>query len=203
MEVNEFKKICILLDSNFIVQKYIIDGPTYFFDDIFIGDEFEFKKEIANILKVHIRDIVIVGSGKLGFSLKPDHDVPETGLYKFKKFDHDFELDNNLNKSDLDIAIVSSRLFDIELENLYNHTDSYKYFIGKNRTDFAKYILKGRFKIDYLPIDFPLTNELSLAQSNFKSIYGRNVNIEIYKSWHFFEKYHINNLLSIKLNLIA
>jgi hypothetical protein len=202
VNVSEFKESCINSDPDVIVQKFIIDGPSYYFNEVIGGEEFEFKKEMANILNVHIRDIAIVGSGKLGFSLKPDDAVPSAGLYLFKKFDYAYELDSNKEKSDLDIAIVSSNLFDRELQNLFGHTGSYKTFIGKDRTDFAKYILKGRFMINYLPIDFQLTKEIELVQSKYKMKYGRDINLEIYKSWYFFETYHQDNVFNIKLNLL-
>lgn len=203
MQVSEFKNYCIDLEPDIIVQKFIIDGSSYYFDKIQLGDEFEFKKEIANILKVHIRDIVIVGSGKLGFSIKPDESIPGEGFFLFKKFDYDYELNESEKKSDLDIAIVSSQLFDKEIENLYGHTGSYKSFIGKDRNYFAQYTLKGRFIIKYLPTDFPLSKEIEIVQKNYKMKYGgRDVNLEIYKSWYFFETYHKNNILNIKLNLL-
>jgi len=200
MDVTDFKNLCISSEPDLIVQKYLIDGSSYYFDQIQHGDEFEFKKEIATFIKVHIRDIVIVGSGKLGFSIKPA--VAESGLYLFKKFDFDYEQNKNQKKSDLDIAIVSSGLFDKEIENLYSHAGSYKNFVWEERNAFAKNILKGRFIIRFLPIGFPLSKELEVIQNKQKMRYGRDVNLEIYKSWFFFESYHVNNILNIKLNLI-
>jgi hypothetical protein len=133
MLLEEFKSHCISLKPDIMVQKYLIENETYFFNKVKIGEEFEFKKNIASILNVHIRDIVIVGSGKFGFSLKPDEKVP--GLYLFKEFDF------NNKKSDLDVAIVSSTLFDKEIKNLYNHTSHHKNNWG-DRSSLAKYALK-------------------------------------------------------------
>jgi hypothetical protein len=72
MEKGDFIAICKKNKPDIIVQKHIIEDETFFFKEIIKGKEFDFKKDIANILDVHIRDVVIVGSGKLGFSLKPD-----------------------------------------------------------------------------------------------------------------------------------
>lgn len=193
MEIDLFKQECINLDPDIVVQKHLIDGTSYYFDSIKIGDEFNFKKEIANILNVHIRDIVIVGSGKLGFSMKPD--TKGEGLYLFKKFDE-------AKKSDLDIAIVSSHFFDKAVENLYIHFGSYKNSTWAARNDFAKYILKGRFVIRFLPIDFHLSKEIKLVQEKYKMNYAREINLEIYKSWFFFETYHKSNVIDIKVNLL-
>ena len=190
MQLHEFKNYCINLKPDILVQKYLIEDGTYFFDKIVIGEEFEFKKDIALSLNVHIRDIVIVGSGKFGFSLKPDFETP--GLYLFKEFDY------NNKKSDLDIAIVSSTLFDKEVKNLYTHT-SYHKINWINRNSLAKYALKGKLATRFLPIDFPLTKEIAQVQENYQMKYGREINLEIYKSWYFFETYHQDNIKNIQI----
>ncbi|MFL0061335.1 hypothetical protein, partial [Tenacibaculum maritimum] len=82
MTVETFKKYCINLKPDVLVQKHLIEEKTFFFNEIRKGEEFDFKKDMASILNVHVRDIVIVGSGKLGFSLKPDN--ASEGLYLFK-----------------------------------------------------------------------------------------------------------------------
>jgi hypothetical protein len=116
MNLDSFKHECMQSRPDTVVQKHIVDGTTFFFDQIRKGEEFDFKKDIAEIIDVHIRDIVIVGSGKLGFSLKPNNS--ENGLYLYKEFDSNYKEDNELEKSDLDVAIVSSVLFDKEIKNL-------------------------------------------------------------------------------------
>ena len=205
MELGEFKKSCSTEDVEIIVQKHLIDGSSYFFDTYFsqTKEEFHFKKELSLSLNVHIRDIVIVGSGKLGFSIKPDEDNPS--FYPFKKFDFNFEQNIDNDKSDLDVAIVSGPLFDNQLLSIYNHTkssssDSYQW---DKKKPFAYYILKGWLRPDFIPSDYSLTPLIEEAQKKYKSKYGRDINIGIYKSWHFFESYHKNNINTIKLNLIA
>lgn len=204
MDKATFIEECEKEKLDIIVQKYLIDGSSFFFDNIQKGEEFEFKKDLALSLEVHIRDIVIVGSGKLGFSIKPEKDIFPL-FYQFKKFDFDFEGDIEKEKSDLDVAIVSGNLFDRLLVNLYKHTKSYSVinFEGSNKKLFANYILKGWFRPDYSPKDYILTPEIQAAQEKYKMKYGRKINIGIYKSWFFFEKYHQNNINNIQLNLIA
>lgn len=183
-----------MLTSDVIVQKYIIENETFFFKEVRKEDEYDFKKDIANILGVHIRDIVIVGSGKLGFSLKPDETEP--GLYLFKAFDS-----NTNKKSDLDIGVISSDLFDKEMLNLYDFMGFHK-SIWDTRNSFAKYTLKGRIAIRFLPKDFKLTDEIKKTVEKYKMEFGREVNIEIYKSWHYFETYQQENIKNIQVNLI-
>ncbi|WP_211828683.1 hypothetical protein [Kistimonas asteriae] len=203
-ELVKFKSDCQDKGVEEVVQKHLIDGASYFFNLYYDEDEeFLFKKSIADSLNVHIRDIVIVGSGKLGFSIKPDKDEP--GLYRFKSFDYDYDKDTGNKKSDLDVAIVSSRLFDEQLRNLYEHTDSYLLasFPARERNQFSKYILKGWIRPDLLPRNYTISPNIEKVQQDLSSKYSRDVNIGIYKSWYFFEKYHTNNIHTLSLNLIA
>ena len=201
MDVTKFKQDCKDKKPDIIVQEHLIDGTSFFFDEIQIGKEFEFKKDLAKSLDVHIRDIVIVGSGKLGFSVKPDIVTPS--LYQYKKFDFNYERDNEDKKSDLDVAIVSGSLFDKQLVNIYNHTNSYSSYKGSNKNAFAKYILKGWLVPKYIPEDYSISPKIDAVQEKYKTEYGRDINIGIYKSWYFFENYHQNNINNIQLNLIA
>lgn len=194
MLIEEFKQSCIKLKPDEVVERFLIEKSSFFFNEIEVGKEYEFKKDIAKILQVHIRDILVVGSGKLGFSLKPDDSA--TGLYPFIAFDGNAD-----RKSDLDIAVVSSELFDKEIRNLYDHTGYAKQTWGQ-KSGFAKYVLKGRLAIRFLPSDFKFTKEVKEVQEKYKMRYGRNVNLEIYKSWYYFETYHQQNIHNIHINLI-
>lgn len=193
-----FIEDCKNLNPDMVVQKYLLDGSSYFFDNDNSTDEFQFKKDISKSLNVHIREIAIVGSGKLGFSIKPDKVVPS--FFPFNKFD-------NKKKSDLDIAIVSSELFDLQLIRLFEYTSQYgnqELWTNKNdRNSLAKYILKGWLKPDFIPKSYKISDQIQEAQSTYKAKFGRDINIGIYKSWYFFENYHINNIRNINLNIIA
>lgn len=201
MNKEDFINSCIKLNTDIVVQQFIIDGSYYFFDTIKKGEEFNFKKAIANSLDVHIRDIVIVGSGKLGFSIKPDES--SLSFYPFKDFDYNFNVNAENEKSDLDVAIVSSKLFDEQLISLYSHTNGYlksEYSKSGQLSGFAKYILKGWLRPDKVPNDYVITSDIRKVQEEYKTKFGREVNIGIYKSWYFFENYHQNNIRRIKLN---
>lgn len=192
MKKEDFIQICKSNKPDIIVQKHIIEDDTFFFSEVVKGKEFDFKKDIASILGVHIRDIVIVGSGKLGFSLKPDS--AEQGLFLFKDFDFN-------KKSDLDVGVISSELFDKEMKNLYDFMGFHK-SIWDTRNSFAKFTLKGRIAIRFLPPSFNLTDEVKKVVEKYKMEYGREINIEIYKSWHYFETYHRENIKNIQVNLL-
>ena len=203
MTLADFKKDCTSLSPEIIVQKNLIEGDSYFFKNYEFHEEFLFKKELAESLDVHIRNIVVVGSGKLGFSIKPDMD--DNRLYEYKPFDYDFSLDLNNRKSDLDIAIVSELLFDRLLLELYRQSNSYTTdnLNWGNRKSFAYYILKGWFRQDFMPLNFIISPATDLVVKKYEQKYKRNVNIGIYKSWFYFESYHRNNIYNIQLNNLA
>lgn len=198
-DVKIFKNDCSQLEPEDIVRKYLLDGPIYFFSQYDNHNEFDFKKDIASCLGAHLRDIAIVGSGKLGFSLKPDKDEP--GLYEFKKFDFHEEF-----SSDLDIAVISNSIFDEQLRSLYKFTSSYKnqevWKAKGDKKSLAFYILKGWIKPDFVPQNFLISNEFNDIRVRYKKEFGREINISIFKSWFFFESYHINNIKNIQLNLL-
>lgn len=205
MDLNTFKSDCVNLDFDVVVQKHLLDGSSYFFENNVDSEEFQFKKDIAQSLDVHIRNIVIVGSGKLGFSIKPDKDEP--GFFPFKEFDEDYKNDSKNKKSDLDIAIVSNSLFDNQLVRLFKHTSQYvNQEVWKNKGDrnsLAQYILKGWLRPDYIPKEYKISDKIIETQDKYRRIFSRDINIGIYKSWYFFENYHINNIRNINLNIIA
>ncbi|WP_434999785.1 hypothetical protein ACRZ5S_18190 [Vibrio scophthalmi] len=203
-ELKDFKSDCMSLKEDIVVQKHLVDGTSYFFQLYYDeAEEFVFKKSLAESLDVHIRDIAIVGSGKLGFSIKPSQS--DSRLYQFKVFDQDFDEDPSNKKSDLDVAIVSGQLFDEQLVSLYNHTDAYMdtVFSGGAKNQFAKYVLKGWIRPDKLPDDYTISPTINNVQEELSNKYKRDVNIGIYKSWYYFEQYHRNNIQTLSLNLIA
>lgn len=203
MTLEDFKRDCISLEPEIIVQKYLIEGSSNFFKNLDAHEEFLFKKDISESMAVHIRNIAVVGSGKLGFSIKPDR--VNNRLYEYKSFDHDFNLNENNKKSDLDIAIVSELLFDKLLLDLYRQSNSYTIDNLKwgNRNSFAYYILKGWFRQDFMPLNFVISPATDEVIKKYEKKYKREVNIGIYKSWYYFESYHRNNIFNIQLNNTA
>lgn len=207
MDVNTFKNYCLNMPLDVLLQKYIIDKDSFFFGNVEKKiEEFDFKKDIAEILNIHVRDIIIVGSGKLGFSLKPYITKRKKTFFNFYEFDFKWKNNNSNKKSDLDVAIISSELFDRQFVNLYNESSYYRQDYVEEwgmRSDFAKYLLKGRLATRFLPLKFKLSDEIKIVQEKYQRMFGREINVEIYKSWYFFETYHKNNLININLNLIS
>jgi len=210
-KINDLKSDLVrgYLSYDEIFQKHIVDGNTFFFQS-FLGDvskEYKAKTIIADYLGVHIHEVIFVGSAKLGFSLNPRN--------LFNEFDSKFQMTKlNKDKSDLDIAIVSTRLFDHISKNIFDYTDAFRnkwddneYYNGERLNDFNvpicfkyfEYFSKGWFRPDMKPrgYEFCIKNSYEDMKRTLFENFKRKVGLGIYQDWHFFKHYHINNLKSL------
>ncbi|MFA6144171.1 MAG: hypothetical protein WC691_05150 [Sulfuricurvum sp.] len=192
------------LSNEQLFQKHFVDKETYFFSTGHVERnlEYTFKKDIAEVLEIHINDIYIVGSGKTGYSIKPKN---EGG-----RFDRKFELKKlKRNKSDIDIAIVDTKLFDKVQENIYDWSRGFKitwveniyYNEGKFPVPinykFLEYLGKGWYRPDFAPTDFQIQTqkgELQNILNKWSQIFDRKIAFAIYKNWHFFKKYQLETI---------
>lgn len=215
MSIEDFKKDIsdtykdTLVD---VVRKYLINGSSYFFElETITDNEYNIKSELSNILNIHSNNILIVGSAKLGFSIKPNRE--DRSCYEFKSFRFDYDSVNEIEESDIDIAIIDENLFETKLQTIYKHLRGYDLPIilenfhdcRKSRQkykkcfdDFSRYILLGWLRPDKMPKDFELSPELEDVRNKYNKLYNRSINIGIYKSWFYFEEYNIQNLKNIQ-----
>ena len=191
-----------------LFQKHLVDGQNFFFND-FLKDpnsEYELRHDLAKALSISINDTVIVGSAKLGFSVKTE---------EFKSFDFDFRKSADpKDKSDIDIAVVNRRLFERiseEIFHLSRHFD--KDWISENwrvnrynkqpSNIFCKYILylaKGWLRPDLMP-------SLRLAQAEwqgvcnawYKKLGSRKISVGLYSDWSYLKHYQMDNLEMLRM----
>lgn len=169
-----------------IVQKHIVHGTPY----VFRNDEdkyFDLKREIATHFSTHYTNIHMVGSAKLGFSIAP------------QKLWQPFTIE-----SDIDIAIVSTRLFEkswgsihdfnIELTNRTGNQD-------KKYGQFIDYLFKGWIRPDLFPFKYPLKTEWFdfFKSISYKNYGPQKITGALYHSFNFFEKYHIANIAKMRI----
>jgi len=201
------------LNYEALVQKHLIDSSTYFFDENLKKPSAEIllKSIIAKSFSVQLKDIYIVGSGKIGFSLKPSN--------LFNEFDYKFSLTKKKNdKSDLDIVIISNDLYEIIGRNLYNYTAAYvnkwytnEYYSKQKSRQFPvpicykcfEYYTKGWFRPDFKPYGFDFCNDGSFEEFKRKisKVIGRKGTIAVYQNWFYFINYHISNVKNISLKM--
>ena len=97
--LEEFKTDLNDLSSLQLIRKYILNGDCYILNS---DQHFRLKEEICEYFKVDFNNVVLVGSGKLGFSIKAEK--------RFHAFGDD---------SDIDVAVVSADLFQKVWEEAY------------------------------------------------------------------------------------
>lgn len=178
--------------------KYILRSSYWYFEKILgadpagaIGIADEFKAIVSKELDISFNNIAIVGSGKIGYSLSPNKDK----LFK------GFRVDDGENSSDLDIAIVSSKLFhyywDLFRKNYRVEYDAFYAYISRG-------IYRGYINEKYLlKIKGCRAAWSSNSKNSKKSLYNdlfikHEATYRLYRSWEDFEEYHICSLDSIK-----
>ncbi|SEN30196.1 hypothetical protein [Nitrosomonas marina] len=127
--IEEFKKDLALLSSIQIFRKYVLNGSCFALSD---ENHYRLREEVCEHFKVEFNDVILVGSGRLGFSLKQSK--------RFSEFGED---------SDIDLAIVSTPLFEKIWEEAYLFRKSAADWPNSNI--FFRYLSEGWIRPDKLP----------------------------------------------------
>ena len=156
-----------------IVRKHIISGDCFIFKQ---DKYFDLRSEVADHFGLHPNEVLVVGSAKLGFSI-----VPKKRFRPFRK-----------NKSDIDVALVSSKLFDQVSEEIF----SYKQEAGDwpKYEEFADYLFQGWIRPDMLPQSpvFPFGKkwwDFFLGLTGSRRYGDCKISGALYKSYFFIENY--------------
>jgi hypothetical protein len=169
------------LGASSVVDRHVIFGDCYILDK---DSYFTLKEEIADHFIVHPPQVVMVGSGKLGFSIAPRK--------RYRSFGE---------TSDLDIAIVAPTLFDRIWEEVYKARGTLGYWPGEN--DFSLYLMQGWIRPDKLPSahKFQIANDWwtffdALAASGKFGPY--KIRGGLYRDWTFLKGYQNRAVSSCK-----
>ena len=183
MKLENLKKELRHYPTSRVVNKFILgSAPVCFGGNIDLI--LELKEALSKLFNVHVKEIEIVGSAKLGVSLS-------SGRHG-KPFDQE---------SDIDLVIVSSELFDQAWHELLEFDFRYHQLTYKDRAfldESYRTIHRGFISPDRLPpkchfgVNWLKTfSELSSQPKfDYRKIRGR-----LFKNWWFAEKYY-----SIRLN---
>jgi len=175
-------------------RKSVLHGTPWIFkekDD----DYYEFRNRIAKKFNISFHEIYITGSAKLGFS-----------PYKKTEFSYD---------SDVDVAIVSSQLFDEIMESIRE----YQMQLRESRLavseweirkyhKFLEYGAIGWMRPDHLPHSFLVKRLKDDWFDFFTSIsYGKSevgnykVNAGVFKTYKHLEQYTLSGIRALKIAL--
>lgn len=179
-------------------MKYLLRADNWYFEKILDIDQTsiihaidDFKMLVSDTLEIGFNNVIMVGSGKTGFSLSPD------------KFLEPFSEER---KSDIDIAIISQQLFDkfwILFRQSYNVTNK----------RFYKYISRGIYRgyisdTDLLNIDSCRVAWLEKSNESTKRLqremyFKHQIHYRIYRDWKDFEEYHIQSIEQLKGGIVS
>ncbi|MDS3860554.1 hypothetical protein RIF25_06990 [Thermosynechococcaceae cyanobacterium BACA0444] len=127
--IEEFQQDLHILNSLQVYRKYVLGGTSYALNH---DQHYKLREEVCEKFSVDFSDVILVGSGKLGFSLKRDR--------RFGLFNDD---------SDIDLAVVSRTLFEKVWEDVFLFKKS-KADWPKSR-HFFQYLSEGWIRPDKLP----------------------------------------------------
>ena len=158
----------------------LFSGIPYAFASM--PSEYEsFRAQLGFSLKVNPNDIVLVGSGRFGFSLAP---------YKFGRPFNE--------KSDLDVVIVDHTLFDtawLELIRYDFKSLSFDRDIAESLKEHrSNHVFWGYLELYKLKSSVSFYNKLWFpafaALGFFRPAAGRNVKARVYRTWEHARNYH-------------
>jgi hypothetical protein len=173
VRINQFKGDILAHPADYVVQQYVTHGSSYILADT---PYFQLKATVAAHFGIHSTTVYMVGSGKLGFSIKPSR--------RYQKFGE---------TSDIDLAIISKEMFEDIWKGVFQYQSEMAGWWPKS-DKFLHYLFRGWIRPDLLPHghsfsiskdwwDFfqGLTN--SGEYGPYKIVAG------VYHSMYFFENY--------------
>jgi hypothetical protein len=199
------------LNEEMIFHKYFMDKPSFYFSQVLNSEneEYIFKYELAQQLNIKMNNIVFVGSAQIGVSIKPMDE----------KFLRAFDSSNAIlrKRSDIDVAIVSSNIYQEINKKLQNYTNFYKnkenwisnkfypdnekrYFLCNN---YFEYFARGWLRVDFLPLGFECSeiDVFSRLREKFLNEKKIKVSFAIYNNWYDLLDYQLMAIKEAKVKV--
>jgi hypothetical protein len=194
--------IVSLVPYDFFI-KHLLRSDNWYFENIMgIGKENiaqatdDFKDIISRSLGISYNNIALVGSAKIGCSLTPPSPHGDNKLFL------SFCTDSRTRKeSDLDVAIISNKLFS-KYWDLFRCSYKSKYYFQYQ--DIGMGIFKGYIndrRLDEIDACRTEWNPLASVAKNrlYSDFYVKHeVNFRLYRSWEDLEQYHLRSIDIIK-----
>jgi hypothetical protein len=167
-------------DVSEIIRRHITTGDPAILDgDVY----FELRRQIAQHFVLHPSSVVLVGSCRLGFSLKLKGKEPRSRYHHCK------------SSSDVDIAVVSTPLFDSYWDNVFGVVQkSRNWALRKDSKTFVRDLFSGWITPGDLP-NLPSFADAARWQEFFDGLTQsrvcgiRTVNARLYRDWARLEAY--------------
>jgi predicted nucleotidyltransferase len=170
--IDDFKEFIRKKNAKDTFRRYILHNDCQMIES---NQSFELKNKICGKLNVQFDNVIVVGSCKLGFSIKPTK--------RFVPFGDD---------SDIDVAIVSQTLF----ESVWKTAIEYDYSNAdwQSKREFFKYLASGWIRPDKFPRgeNFAFSTdwfEFFSEMTNSREFGDYKIAAGIYYNSFFLEKY--------------
>ena len=169
--VARFRDDLSSFDTGTLVQRHITTGSSFLLDE---AKYHLLRARVASEFGLHANEVLMVGSAKLGFSIVKEK--------RYRAFGEE---------SDIDVAIVSSGLFDEFARTTFDFWRQQRYWPRYHKH--LEYQFRGWIRPDFLP------NGLARGQSwweffrrlTSEELFGPyQVKAGLYKSWHYLDSYH-------------
>lgn len=206
--LEEIKSDLHSLSEKEFYTKHIVRSDNWYFEEFMkkspdevrrISDDY--RLVVSEKLGVSFNSVMMVGSGKIGFSLSPE----STDIHKESKLFLPFCLDGKDRKiSDIDIAIISSDIFH-HYWHKFRHSYKAKYentYLHIFRGLYRGYIdERNIIEIDGCRKEWNETANISKNILHSELYFKHEIAYRIYRSWEDFEDYNIQNICKIKRSL--
>lgn len=158
-----------------VIRKHILTGEPFALEpDLY----YDLRSVVANRFGLHEAGVVVVGSSRTGFTLKANN---QGHRYRFWR-----------PSSDLDVAVVSSQLFDLFWQRTHELSRESFEWAGspKEGRRITKEMFQGRVKPHDLPRE---TGSMEWKEFFDKltrdDVFGRRVSAHLYRDWYWLEAY--------------
>ncbi len=187
--VTEFQDDLRRMEPIKVIRKHITTGGSAVLTE---GVYYELRNEVADHFGLHPSEVVLVGSCRMGFSLKPYKRYEPFGA-----------------SSDVDLAIISREKFDEYWDLVFRYWRSNRVW---SRTKYYRAFLRDLFKGWIWPRWLPPPREFreALAWAEFEDRLGRerfrrlrSVGARLYRSWERLEAYQAIHVLDCKRTLVG
>ena len=191
--IDTIKSDVVALSTKDFLIKYLLKSDNWYFSEYLGLDSYmsikrmECLKEILNDkLGVAYHNVLMVGSGKIGYSLNP--------FKKFKAFDED---------SDIDIAIISIKMFnELWAKIRLASTEEHIFYNSITSSIFRGFINEKHFSNIAFARQYWNNQILDLNRCIQEDVgIQHQINYRIYRSWEDLEDYHINGINALKNNI--
>ena len=177
IRIESFKQDLKVKDPLDTVRRLIINGSCAAMPD---DKYYELRKRVADNFGIHTNEVLVVGSGKLGFSIAPEK--------RYREF---------CSESDIDLVVVSESLFNEFWRLVHEYWIEYGQWDGFS--GFRKYLFVGWIRPDMLPpsgtFDIALQWwEFFNALTAKDGLSMHKIAGALYKDWRFLESYQLKGV---------